>query len=170
MSRMMHIAILSFSIFLPVATFAQVSPVRLKVSKNMKKDMERGSQHLVRETVSYTIEVTNASTTTAQDVLVRWAVLVTPGYRFDGSTWSHVGQRILEGERKCSIERIQKCVFESDPIEIAAYVKKEYYSRYKSDITAYYVEALVDGVVVAADIQPSNAKLRIQEEKGKKSR
>lgn len=147
---------------------AQISPLRLKVTKNMKKDMEGGSQHLVHETVSYTIEISNASPAPVKDIQVRWAMIVSSGYRYDGAGWTSVSQKILEGEHTCSVDRIQKCVFDTDEVEVAAYTKKEYYARYKSDITAYYVEALVNGAVVTSDIQPANAKIRIEEEKSKR--
>ena len=162
------IAGLAFTFAIACPSHGQISPLRLKVTKNFKKDMEGGSQHIVHESITYTIEITNASPAPVKDISVRWAMMVSSGYRYEGAGWTSVAQKILEGEHTCSVDRIQKCVFDTDEVEIAAYTKKEYYARYKSDITAYYVEALVNGAVVASEIQPANAKIRIEEEKNKK--
>src|SRR5712671_3480855 len=131
---------------------ASASLVKLTVSKSENKDYKekKGEAKHPRvaavrsketgETVSYTIDAFNVSGQALANVEIHWGVLINlPGKPL----------RVESGKQSCDLKPGQKFSFEAGPIEI----------RSKGgEIEGYSVEALMDGKVVASDIQPADIK------------
>ena len=153
--------------WLSPAVNAQINPVRLKVTKEIKKNRpEVRSSSYGREesqTINYLIELANASATAVNDVQIKWAILYKPR-----STYTEV--QIVEGEKTCTLGVGQKFICETDPVDLQGTATISSYSgRYKSgynaQIIGYAVDVLVKGAIVTSDIQPSDTKKRIEQAK-----
>ena len=122
---------------LPVASMAQVAPIRLKVAKNSRKEMDKAS-HQVREFESYHIEVANASTAPVSNIVVRWSLLISPSqyWAYAATTASRSPLKVVEGEQTCSVDRVQKCSFDTDEILTHSYLKQEYALHQREDRAA----------------------------------
>lgn len=152
-----RIAILAAALTLAAATAAPAAmgPLKLAVTKSEHKDYktkksvsEGGEVATTRNqeisaTVIYTIEASNLTGQPLGNVQFYWAVLVNrPGRPL----------RVVKGDRSCDLKPLEKYRFEAGPIELRTSSTK---------IDGYYVEASVDGNVVASDIQPANTKERV---------
>ena len=138
-------------------SFGQISPVRLKVNKVIKKERaerEEGGKPLIQQ-VLYEVELSNASTAAANDLTIKWAILYKPN-----SYSSEV--KILEGDRTCSLSVGQKYKFETDPLEVPL-KKRGYYGSSSSgtDILGYFVEVYSGKKILTSDIQPADTKARV---------
>jgi hypothetical protein len=153
---------------------AQISPVRLSVNKNRKVEQKTTSQQggyawswreqAVNERVYYSIEVANASTAPLSNLRVKWAVVVQPANRKE--------PQLIEGERACSLNLSQKFAFDTDVIELSGKKWETSDGQYRRDdsskILGYAVEVFLNDKRVAADIQPTDTKRKIEELKGGK--
>jgi hypothetical protein len=151
---------------------AQVSPIRLKVSKRQKSDLKTtyqssGGEYRSREgvrAVSYTIEVSLVSGT-PRDVTVKWAVLV----KRDWWSGSNENQwQVVDGERKATIEFAKKLVFDTDVIELqrSEHTSEGQYREYGSKVEGYAVEVSIGDQLVASDAQPPSVKAKIEQARG----
>ena len=152
---------------------AQMSPVRLRVTKNSHKERKTTQQdrygqervQAVNETVTYTIEVVNLSSKEIKDVRIHWAVLVNPS---SGSS-SSGSMRVTEGEKTSDLKNGQKYSFDTDKIDLAGTQRDSasYYgttrTRTGAGIEGYAVEVYADGRVVASEILPIDTKKRIDQ-------
>lgn len=153
---------------------AQISPVRLSVNKSRKIEQKTTSQQggyawgwreqAVNEKVYYTVEVANASTAPVSNLRIKWAVLVQPANRKD--------PQIIEGERSCSLNLGQKFSFDTDVIELSGTKVETSDGQYRrsntSQIAGYAVEVFLNDKRVAADIQPTDAKRKMEDAKAGK--
>lgn len=134
---------------------AAIGPLKLTVTKNEHKDYKTKTtvsdygdvattrNQEISATVTYTIEASNMSGQPLGNVQFHWAVLVNrPGRPL----------RVVKGDRSCDLKPLEKNRFDTGPIELRTSTSK---------IDGYYVEASVDGKVVASDIQPANTKERV---------
>ena len=154
--QMICVAAVMMSLALIGRTFAAASPVRLTVTKSEDKEYKtkKGEAKHPRvaasrlretgETVTYAIEAVNVGGQPLTKMEIHWAVLV-----------NHPGDplRVEKGKQTCDMKPGEKFSFEAGPIEIRTHGGK---------IDGYCVEALVDGKVVASDIQPANTKQRVE--------
>ena len=144
---------------------AQISPVRLSVNKNQKttqttisqSDLSINEQEVDQE-VSYTIVVTSTSGAPVSDIKIKWAIMVKP-------THGKTDLKLVEGERTCSLNFGQKFTFDTDLMQLNG---KKWQSRngrnrkaISSQIVGYAVEVYIGDRVVASDIQPPDAKRKI---------
>jgi hypothetical protein len=81
---------------------------------------------------------------------------------------------VVEGERSCALDRMQKYVFDTDILELTGttydYPSIQYKDRNASEIEGYVVEVFVNGTRVAADIQPADTKRQIDQVKADKEK
>ena len=159
-------------IFIVAQAQAQISPVRLSVNKSRKVQQKTTSQQggyawswreqAINERVYYTVEVANASTAPIANVQIKWAVLVQPVDRKE--------PQLVEGERTCSLNLGQKFSFDTDVIELSGTKTETSDGQYRRDnssrIIGYAVEAFLNDKRVAADMQPADAKKKIDDARG----
>jgi hypothetical protein len=179
MYRSVFICLMSIWISLPAG--AQVSPVRLKVSKHQKSDSKnlyQSSDGYYRsaeknKTLYYTVDLTNVSGGAAKDFNVKWAVLVRSdriGYTMiDGEYRQSNPMRVVNGEKTCTLEFGKTCSFDTDVIEAAGWESVEGGNRrseYGAKVVGYCVEVFVNDQRVASDIQPPDTKTKIEQASG----
>lgn len=171
-SRLVKLATITLLLAALVHAHAQVSPVRLKVSKRQKSEMkttyQSGSgEYRSREgvmNVCYNIEVSLLSGT-AREVRVKWAVLV----KREGWVGSALGHwQVVEGEKTGTVELARKFVFDTDVIELQ---RSEYHSEgrlqeYGSKVEGYVVDVYIGDQLVASDAQPSSVRAKIEQARG----
>jgi hypothetical protein len=153
---------------------AQINPLRLSVTKNRKVAQNTMYQnpggtartYETTETISYTIEVANATTAPVADAEVQWAVLVKPR----GKTTLEV----VEGKQACSLNVGSKFVFETDKLELRGTMRHttagQYQFPHSAKIIGYAVEVFIRDVRAAADIQPPDTKRKIEQLKAEKEK
>ena len=178
--------IFAFALFLLLTgqAYTQVGFVRLSVRKNEKRDQrttyqnESGTyrQQQIKKTVSYSIEVQNASAAAFHGLVVKWTVLYdssrAEAHGNGGSTsWSEGGLKIIDGERSSDLGVGQRLAFETDSVDISSVTTGNatttQRNQYGGDIRGYCVEVLLDGKVLASEIQPPDTKSRIAQVKAK---
>ena len=146
---------------------AQISPVRLSVSKNQKIDQKpkyrdnisTGPRELeVNDEVHYTIVVANSSAAPVPKVQIKWAILVKPA--------RGTSLKLVEGEHTCSLDLGERCTFDTDLVELTGTKWQSSGGQPRrivsAQIVGYTVEAYIGDRVVASDIQPSDAKSKIE--------
>ena len=160
---------------------AQVSPVRLKVSKHQKSDSKNTYQSSdgyyrsaeKNKSLYYTIDLTNVSGGSAKEFNIKWAVLV----KSDNNSYSFVnGQyrradpmHVVSGEKSCTLEFGKNCSVDTDVIELSGWESVDggfRRSEYGAKLIGYCVEVFVNDQRVAADIQPPDTKAKIEQESG----
>ena len=145
-------------------SFAQLSPVRLTVTKHEDKDYvtkhrehpRKGTSvsklHETDATVIYSIEVVNAGAKPLAGLEIRWGVLIDrPDHPL----------RMQDGKEHHDLKAGEKFSFDTDAIELNAPHTK---------VDGYCIEAVLDGKVVASAIEPANAKERIESLRTKRER
>ena len=145
-------------------SFAQLSPVRLTVTKHEDKDyVTKHREHPRRDTsvsklhetdatLIYSIEVVNAGAKPLAGLEIRWGVLIDrPDHPL----------RMHDGKEHHDLKPGEKFSFDTDVIELNAPHAK---------VDGYSIEAVLDGKVVASAIEPANAKERIESLKPKRER
>ncbi len=157
-------------------TYAQIYPVRLSVTKNRKTSQKTTQQsggyirswteQQIKETVSYTIEVANATTAPVPNVRIKWAILVKPGKKNQ--------PEIIEGEQTCSLNLGTKYVFDTDIVELTGTKLESSDGQYRRDdssrVLGYAVEVFIGNQRVAADIQPIDTKGKVEALKAEKEK
>ena len=173
---MKRLAVFVLLLSLVVAATAQgpVSPLRLKVSEMKKRDTKPRSGYSESEYYSrsrsghvvtyYSIELSQAAKT-VEDIVVKWAVLIKPK--------DAKALRVVEGEKKCSLDVGAKVTVDTDTFETASVTSSAtggYYSGSTSssrtpgdEVLGYSVEVFVKGERVAADSKPLDVKNRIDQ-------
>ncbi len=131
------------------------SPLQLKVTRNdhanyttrrtesWVSDSDSVTSRETSETVSYTVDVMNMSGLPRDHVEFHWAVLI-----------NHPGRPLHAEMGKLShdFKPAEKFSFDAGPIELRTHASK---------VEGYYVEASIDGQVVASDVEPADIKQRI---------
>jgi hypothetical protein len=157
-------------------SIAQINPVRLSVTKNRKVNqkttqqntgiIQSWSEHEVKETVSYTIEVANATTAPVPNLRIHWAILVKPV--------GNAPLEFIEGEKTCSLALGGKYVFDTDVLELGGKKWQTSDGQYRQDdsskVLGCAVEAFIGNQRVAADVQPADTKRKIDELKTQKEK
>jgi hypothetical protein len=138
---------------------AQISPVRLKVTKTPKKERDADTKAM-RSSVLYTVELSNASTKPTDDLTIKWTILYKP--RNYSSMLSLMG-----GDRTCSLGLGQKFVFETDAVEIDSVQGSYGHSTYRNraEIVACLIEVCAGKKILVSDAQPPDAKETIKKYK-----
>lgn len=148
---------------------SQINPVRLKVTKTLKKErVERdsGEKPLIQQ-VLYTVELSNASTAPVNDLVIKWAVL------YKSEHYSSE-RKLMQGERTCTLGIGQKYLFETGALEVPLKKRGFYGSSERgfsvssgsaADIIGYLVEVYDGTKIVASDGQPPDIKPQIKKAK-----
>jgi hypothetical protein len=131
------------------------SPLQMKVTKNdhpkyttqrtesWVNDSEGVTDRETSDTISYTVDTMNMSGLPLTNVQFHWAVLINrPGKPLHAEI----------GRKSRDFKPAEKFSFNAGPIELRTRTAK---------VEGYYVEALVDGKVIASDIEPADIKDRI---------
>ena len=154
---------------------AQVSPVRLKVSKHSKSDTKtnfrsadgRYSNQDKETSIFYTVDLTNVSGGAARDFVIKWAVLVKGDQYYYGDADGGSGQmRVVNGEKSCTLEFGKTFSFDTDVLELQGnQTNFDGGHRYErgSKIVGYSVEIFCNDQRVAADIKPDDTKNKIEQ-------
>ena len=166
--------LIGLSVALPAN--AQVGSVRLKVTKNSRKDRKTTQQDRygqyrtqdINETVTYTIEVINMSSTPIEGMRIQWAVLVNPYGRSGGLS----SAKLYAGEKTTDLKNGQKFNFDTDKIELASTQRDSSYygstrTKTGAEIEGYVIEVYVKGAVVASEVLPIDAKKKIDQFKAR---
>lgn len=172
--------------FLLLASFvapsdAQVSPVRLKVTRKAKSDYRttyQSSDGRYREregvkAITYNVEVMNVSGGPPRDLVIKWGILVEGGsyYTMDegGAMRKTNPLRVVSGESKVRLEFGKTHTFETDVIEIEGSETTSYgsHQRWGAKVLGYAVEVFINDQRVAADIVPSNIKGKMEKVEGR---
>jgi hypothetical protein len=149
--------------------FAQAGQILLKVTKKEDTDYNyRYSSPGYRSTVGadkvhYRIEVVNGSPADVSNVVIRWAVLIKPGYGTQ--------PRVIEGSRKTDLKRGQRYEFDTDIFQLGSVYRSNISgtSRFnRAEILGYAVEVIVDAKTVSSDIRPADTKMKIDALKSSK--
>jgi len=162
------------------AASAQVSPARLKVTRQSKSDSKetyRSSDGRYRsgektKTVLYKVEVSNVSGGPAKEFVIKWAVLVKSDdavYTYQDGNMKRQNLRVVEGEKTCKLEFGKSFNFETDVIELTGWESVSsgmYRSESGAKVIGYAVEVFCNGERVASDIQPADTKKKIDQTKG----
>jgi hypothetical protein len=145
-----------------VGAYGQAVPLMLRVTKNQtaetKDRMHTGyySRSTTAETLSYTIEVTNAGQSQLTGVEVRWAILLKPR--------GNAKPKLAKGTKTLTLARSEKQTVETDPVQIRESWRSSY-STYNYDMleeVGHSIEVIVDGKTVASEIKPMDAKQKIE--------
>lgn len=179
MKRSLHIALV-VSLVLAATGFAeaQVSPVRLKVTRSSKSDTKTSYQSSdgwyrsaeKTKSVVYKIDVSNVSGGAAKEFLIKWAVLIksdAQNYEFkDGNYTKASPLRVVQGEKTCKLEFGKSFNFETDVIDLSGWESVDGGFRreeYGAKILGYSVEVFCNDQRVAADNQPADVKSKIEQ-------
>jgi hypothetical protein len=163
---------------------AQISPVRLSVSKNEKKEQKTTyqdssgyyRQRQINRTVSYSVEVRNFSSTALAGIVIKWAILYDPSHAEvrggGGVSWNRADLKVLDGERTCSLQVGQRFAFDTDSVDLSSvHTGNSYTTRanqYGGDIRGYCVEvSTADGKLLASEIQPPDTKQQLDQVRAK---
>jgi hypothetical protein len=147
---------------------AQISPVRLSVSKHQKINQNTISQNdrldtgvreqEVNEEVYYTIVVANAGAASVPNAKIKWAILVKP--------IRSTKLELVEGERTCSLSFGQKFAFDTDLVQLSGrkwQSRDGWYRRTVSaQIVGYAVEVYMGDKIVASAVDPSDVRRKIE--------
>src|SRR5262245_41159191 len=114
-------------LLLPSLTQAQVSTVKLKVSRSSKSDTKetyrsldgRSASGEITKSICYKIELTNISSGPAKDFVVKWAVLVKSDREvWQNGQWKRGEMRVIQGEKECKLDFAKNTSFDTDVIEL----------------------------------------------------
>jgi hypothetical protein len=149
-------------VMLCVAAMSAQGQVMLRVIKNENtevKDRTRGTYYSSRtsaETLSYSIEVTNAGQAAVEGVEIKWAILLKP--RGSGKP------KLVEGTKMVKMERSEKQTVETDPIQTRESYRSTY-SNYNYDVleeVGHSVEVIAGGKTIASEFKPMDIKPKIE--------
>ncbi len=167
-------------------TRAQMSPVRVSVTKNEKSDQKTTyqdssgyfRQQQIKKTVSYTVEVRNFSAGALPNLTIKWAVLYDPtkaeAHGGGSVSWSTKDLKVLEGEHTCTLDLGQECGFDTAPIDLSsvhsgtANTTQGY--QYGGGIRGYCVEVFAGERLLGSELQPQDIKSQIEAAKTNKDK
>jgi hypothetical protein len=150
------------------SAYAQAIPLLVSVKKNENTESTTHnstsyygytySSKSGVQTLSYTVDIMNASTGTVSALQIRWSVVLRePG---GGKL------RLVEGKKNTDLARGQKYTFTTDVIELGQFYQSSWGGSSRSgnaEVLGYLVEAVVDGNVAASTAQPMNIRGKVNE-------
>lgn len=157
---------------------AQVSPVKLKVTRSSKSDTKetyrssdgRYSSGEKTKTIYYKIELTNISNGAAKDFTIKWAVLVkSDRYMYTENGVRKGDTRVIQGEKNVTLDFAKSTSMETDVIELSGWESIDAGRRstdFNAKVMGYSVEVFCNDQRVAADIQPADTKAKIDQING----
>jgi hypothetical protein len=180
-NRYVVIGILALGLIV-AAAHGQSGSVRLKVTKQRKAPPAEApppgeaapAPAPTGESIHYTIELTNLRGGARRDFTVKWAVLARSEtesiHPVEGEQKKAGPLRVIEGERRCAIKFGKSFAFDTDPIsgeDFVSILPPSGASKQNARVLGYAVEVFSGGERLAFDIQPADAKARIDRLRGK---